>query len=205
MNNAHDHLEIEVKFHLPQPEALARGITDLGATVHPRIFEVNLRFEDANHTLRADQKLLRLRQDDACRLTFKSRPKAMDTECKVYRELEVTVSDFDTMRGILDAMGFHVVQTYEKWRQKFEWKDVELCMDTMPYGHFLEIEGAEADIKGVAAHLGLPWEKRILSNYLAMFEMVRTRHNLPFDDLTFSNFKPYAIDLTPLWNELEAG
>lgn len=205
MNDAPDQLEIEVKFHLAQPEALHRHLADLGAVAQPNIFERNLRFEDSNHTLKANQKLLRLRRDESCRLTFKSRPLPMDTECKVYRELEVTVSDFDAMQAILTAMGFHAVQTYEKWRQKYAWQEVELCMDTMPYGSFLEIEGAEADIKRAASLLELPWEKRILSNYLAIFEMVRTRYNLPFDDVTFANFEPYPIDMTPLLGELEAG
>jgi adenylate cyclase, class 2 len=205
MNNTQDHLEVEVKFHLERPEALCRRLTDLGATARPRVFERNLRFEDPNHTLQADQKLLRLRQDDACRLTFKSKPSPMDTQCKVYRELEVAVGDFDAMQAILNAMGFLAVQTYEKWRQEFAWKRVTLCVDTMPFGHFLEIEGEEAQIKRAAAHLALPWEKRILTNYLAIFERVRSRYNLPFEDVTFSNFESYPIDMTPLLGDLEAG
>jgi adenylate cyclase class 2 len=205
MNKAQDHLEVEVKFHLTRPEVLRRRLTDLDATARPRIFERNLRFEDSNHTLRAGQKLLRLRQDDACRLTFKSKPSSMVTQCKVYRELEVAVGDFDAMQAILNALGFMAVQTYEKWRQEFEWKGVTLCVDTLPFGHFLEIEGEQAQIKHAAAHLALPWEKRILANYLAIFERVRARYNLPFDDVTFSNFEPYPIDMTPLLGELEAG
>lgn len=205
MNNTQDYLEVEVKFHLTQPEALRRRLTDLGATSRPKIFERNLRFEDPNHTFKAQKKLLRLRLDQTSRLTFKSKPSPMDTECKVYRELEVTVSDFDAMQAILNAMGFRAVQTYEKWRQEFAWKNVALCVDTMPFGHFLEIEGDEADIKRAAANLALPWEKRILANYLAIFERVRTRYNLPFDDVTFSNFEQYPIDMTPLLGDLEAG
>ncbi len=205
MDKSQNQLEVEVKFHLQQVEAMQQRLIGFGAIAHPKVFELNLRFEDAEHTLKADQKLLRLRRDDACRLTFKSKPSTMNTECKVYREMEVTVSDFNTMQDILNALGFHTVQTYEKWRQVFVWKDVELCIDTLPYGSFLEIEGSEEKIKDAAALLNLPWKKRILANYLAIFEMVRSRDNLPFHDVTFSNFKPYPTDISSLLNELEAG
>lgn len=198
-------LEIEVKFHLANPDAFRNRLCKLGATERPKIFEHNLRFEDSNHSLKAGDKLLRLRQDDSCRLTFKSKPSAIETECKVYRELEVTVNDFDTMQGILNGLGFSAVQTYEKWRQRFLWEDVELCLDTMPYGSFLEIEGTENGIKSTAALLSLPWEKRILANYLSMFEALRSRHNLPFSDVTFENFERHPADITPLLVEFEAG
>ncbi len=205
MNKSQKMLEVEVKFHLEQPDRMQQRLIDLGATFQPRMFELNLRFEDADHTLESKQQLLRLRRDASCRLTFKSKPSPMETECKVYRELEVAVDDFDTMQAILNALGFKAVQTYEKWRQVFAWKGVELCIDTLPYGSFLEIEGSEVDIKAAAQMLHLPWHKRILSNYLAIFEVLRSRNNLPFKDVTFSNFEPYPSQLQPLLDELEAG
>jgi adenylate cyclase, class 2 len=119
--------------------------------------------------------------------------------------LEVGVSDFDTMRGILQGLGYHTAQVYEKWRQTFHWESVELCLDTMPYGTFLEIEGPREKIRPAADRLGLVWEKRILKNYLAMFEALRVQENLPFHDVTFSNFENHATDITPLLKTFEAG
>ena len=136
---------------------------------------------------------------------FKSKPGQTDPQFKVYRELEVSVSDFDTMRGILRGLGYHTAQVYEKWRQTFHWENVELCLDTMPYGTFLEIEGPQESIKPAADHLGLAWERRILKNYLAMFEALRVRENLPFHDVTFSNFESHPVDIAPLLNTFEAG
>lgn len=205
MDHSQDHLEVEVKFHLKNPEEMCKHIIDLGATARPKHYELNLRFDDAGQTLTTHQKLLRLRSDNGCRLTFKSKPSHVESECKVFRELEVTVNDFDAMKGILNALGFHAVQTYEKWRQVFTWKNVEMCIDTLPYGSFLEIEGPETGIKETAAQLNLPWNKRILANYLAIFESIRTKDNLPFQDVTFANFAPYPTDLSPLLGELEAG
>lgn len=200
-----NNLEVEVKFHIDRPEIIQRRLAELDETAPPNVFESNLRFEDNDHTLKTRGQLLRLRRDNACRLTFKSRPGQTNSQFKVFKELEVTVSDFDTMRGILDGLGYHTAQVYEKWRQTFHWKDVELCLDTMPYGTFLEIEGPQESIPPAADHLGLAWEKRILKNYLAMFEALRDRENLPFHDVTFSNFENHSVDITPLLKTFEAG
>ncbi len=195
MNNSRDHLEVEVKFHIDQPDQMASHLTELAEVAQPKAFETNLRFEDSQHNLKANHQLLRLRQDQTCRLTYKSKPHKTDSQCKVYRELEVEVGDFDAMRSILQELGYHTAQIYEKWRQVFQWQDVEICLDTMPYGTFLEIEGPEERIKLTAQRLGLPWEKRILENYLAMFETLRKDNNLPFKDVTFSNFEPYPMEM----------
>ena len=38
--------------------------------------------------------------------------------------------------------------------------------------------------------------KRITLNYLAIFDIIRRKLNLPFTDITFDNFKKISIDLT---------
>jgi adenylate cyclase class 2 len=189
-----DNLEVEVKFHIGRPAPLLEHLSEIGQVVQPRTLETNLRFDDHQDQLKANHQLLRLRRDKTCRLTYKSKPPPMDTQCKVYREFEVEISDFDTMHAILTALGYHAVQIYEKWRQIFRWQDVEICLDTMPYGTFLEIEGPQDSIQSAAQRLGLSWEKRILENYLAIFEALRKQNHLPFKDVTFSNFKSHPMD-----------
>lgn len=205
MNSSAEHLEVEVKFFLNQPEKMQQRIVALGATSQPKMFETNLRLEDSGHTLKANNKLLRLRKDRSSRLTFKCKPSSGTSECKVYRELEVEINDFDMMKDIFAELGYRPVQIYEKWRQTYQLKDVELCMDTMPYGTFLEIEGPEESIKTTAQNLKLAWEDRILSNYLAIFQMLRTHSNLPFNDVTFANFEKNPADITPILASLKAG
>lgn len=204
MDEKTDNLEIEVKFHIAHVSEMHQRILDLGAKALPKVFETNLRYENPQNNLKQTGRLLRLRKDKTSRLTFKSRPDHQDTECKVYHELEVEVSDFDTMAAILDALGYKKVQIYEKWRQTFSWRDVLLCLDTMPFGNFLEIEGPRKSIKDVADQLGLPWGKRILDNYLAMFDVLRKGSGLPFKDLTFSNFEQYKADIRPYLAAMQA-
>ena len=166
-------LEIEVKFHLPEIKPVRDGLLAIGAIQYGRVFETNIRFEDVSNSLRKQGILLRLRKDDRIRLTFKSSPSRPDTQFKVHRELEVEVGDFEACHSILKGLGFHQEQIYEKWRETFVLNNTKFLIDTMPYGVFLEIEGQKSSIRNNADRLGLNWEKRILLNYLEIFEVVQ--------------------------------
>lgn len=192
-----EHLEIEVKFHLPDPLSMADRLMALGAVAQPKVFERNLCFDDDCNRLVQAGRLLRLRKDNQCRLTFKSRPRQQTSDFKIVKELEVTVSDFDTMCDMLHALGYCQVRVYEKWRQTFEWEDVLLCLDTLPFGHFLEIEGPCEAIRNAATQLTLVWNERIIKNYLAIFEVLRDGLSLPFTDVTFDHFEGSRIDIAP--------
>ncbi len=188
-------LETEIKFYLPDLPSIRQRIMDLGAESRGRFFENNVRFEDALLTLKKKKSLLRLRRDRNTKLTYKSTPPEPDHQFKTMRELEVEVSDFDTMHLILEALGFHREQVYEKWRETLVLNHTQFCLDSMPYGDFLEIEGQKQDIINFAVRLGLRWDRRILLNYLHIFEILQNNLNLNFSDVTFDNFKHVEVDL----------
>lgn len=195
-----DNLEVEVKFLVPDLPALRDSLLALGATpVHARVFERNERFETGEAALLRRGELLRLRQDTGVRLTFKG-PSAADaaSEVKIREEIEVAVGDFDVMSAILQRLGFRPVQTYEKYRETFAWGDLEVVLDEMPYGDFVELEGPEASIRDAAGRLGLDWSQRITTNYLALMAHLKSAFGLTFDDLTFANFEGVAANITAL-------
>jgi adenylate cyclase class 2 len=199
-----EHLEIEVKFYLSDMDTIRDRILELGAVSMGRIFETNLRFDDADNSLIEKKSLLRLRRDTKTILTFKSEPAFKNDQFKILKELEVEVSDFATMKHILESLGFREEQVYEKWRETFRLNSANLCLDTMPYGDFLEIEGQKEDIKKLASQIGLKWKKRILLNYLEIFDVIKQKSNLPFYDVTFSNFINIRFDLAEYIDLLEA-
>jgi adenylate cyclase, class 2 len=198
-----EHLEIEVKFYLSDMDSTRDRILELGAVSMGRIFETNLRFDDADNRLIEKKSLLRLRRDTKTILTFKSEPPFKNDQFKILKELEVEVSDFTTMKHILESLGFQEEQVYEKWRETFRLNSTNLCLDTMPYGDFLEIEGQKEDIKELAYRIGLKWQKRILFNYLAIFDVIKQKLNLPFYDVTFSNFINIRFDLAEYLDLIE--
>lgn len=194
-----DRLEVEVKFIVADLAELRRRLLAAGGEqVRPRIFERNVRFDTPGETLRTSLQLLRLRQDDRVRLTFKGPVDNTTSEAKVREEIEVEVADFGTMSAILQKVGFVAHQVYEKYRETFRLGEVEVVLDELPFGDFVELEGAEAAIRAAAGRLGLAWEERVLINYLGLFTLLRERYTLSFADLTFENFADLEITASDL-------
>lgn len=193
-------LEIEVKFLVADEGALRQRLEAAGAQqVRRRVHEHNVRFDDEGGTLLKEGKLLRLRQDDAARLTFKGVAQSDRlSQAKVREELETTVGDFDLAMAILERLGFKPQQVYEKYRETFRLGDVEVVLDELPFGRFVELEGSEADIRDAAHRLDLPWEDRILDNYLLLMARAKAHFGLPFDDLTFENFAGRDVSISEL-------
>jgi adenylate cyclase class 2 len=189
------HLEVEVKFLVDDLAGWRERLLAAGAVlVKPRVYERNVRLDTADQALLQQWQLLRLRQDTAVRLTFKGPvPEDVVSEAKVREELEVIVEDFETAVLIFQRLGFAPVQVYEKYRETFQLAGVEVVLDEMPFGNFLELEGSEVGIRTAAAILGLDWDKRLTTNYLAIMAQLKARYDLPFDDITFANFESLSV------------
>jgi adenylate cyclase class 2 len=188
---AENNLEVEVKFLIDKPAGIRQQILAAGAEiVRPRIYERNVRYDTAENALLQKLELLRLRQDTRVILTFKG-PAEEDrsSEARIREEVEVEVSDFAQMEIILRRLGYEPQQVYEKYREAFSLGEVEIVLDELPFGTFVELEGNEQAIKQTAEILGLDWQERILANYLAMMDALARQHDLPFRDLSFENFR----------------
>jgi adenylate cyclase class 2 len=186
--------EIEVKFFIADLPALLEKVRNLGALMlRPRMLEVNLRFDTPDMQLGKRAQVLRLRQDDQSILTFKSPGKIVDGVIS-RTELEVLVSDFQTTRALLEALGFQVFMTYEKYRQNFKLNDLVASVDELPYGNFIELEGSSPEhVRSTAALLGLDWEQRINLSYTALLGLFNQNTGHTFQDLSFEVFSGLRV------------
>jgi adenylate cyclase class 2 len=198
-------IETEVKFHLVDPPAMRARLIDLGALSSGRTLERNVCFDTEAHDLRRHKSLLRLRQDRRVTLTFKSPPAETDPGFKQLVELEVEVGDFEAMRRILHAVGFRPQHAYEKQRETLRLGRTAFCVDTLPYGDFLEIEGPRGEIRDCAGRLGVDWDRRILLTYLEIFAIVKSRLGLNCEDATFDNFNGIDVCLADCLPMMETG
>lgn len=182
-------LEQEVKFYLHDLKALEEKLITLGASLRqPRTYELNLRFDTPDRRLSAAFQALRLRQDNRARLTYKGASDPL-REISARAELEVEVSDLSTARAILEALGYEVVVSYEKFRAAYLLEDVEISLDEMPFGNFCEIEGPDSEsIRKCAQVLKLDWEKRSKLSYLALFGILKEKMHLDVENLSFNEF-----------------
>ena len=195
--------ELEVKLFASDLPAVERQLNSLGARLTlPRIFEVNLRFDTPNGELGQTLRVLRLRQDNIARLTYKG-PATGLGGARLRQEIEFEVSDFAAAQALLEGLGYQVVMTYEKYRAAYDLDGAEVSLDQLPYGTFVEVEGPDPEtIQSVTRKLGLDWEATIPASYTVLFDQLKARLNLSFRDLSFENFKglvvtPADLDVRP--------
>ncbi|MFZ4815725.1 MAG: class IV adenylate cyclase [Phototrophicaceae bacterium] len=184
--------EVEVKLHVSNFNAVIPALKRMGAELAvPRVFERNVRYDTVNRSLSAQDIVLRLRQDNGVRLTFKDKILGDAITRGVHQrfEAEVSVSDFDTMNLILERLGFKPYMTYEKYRTTYDFNEIEIVLDEMPYGNFIEIEAPdEAAITPILEQLGLQSAPKSPYSYSKLFAHVKRNLKLDFNDLTFANF-----------------
>jgi adenylate cyclase class 2 len=195
--------ELEVKFYLNHPAQLQNRLEALGAHLaHPRVHEINLRFDTPTLDLLRSGRLLRLRQDTEARITYKG-PGRVEGGARLRQELEFVASDFDMARAVIEALGYELMMMYEKQRATYALGDVLVTLDEMPYGSFAEIEGPDGEsIQQAAVKLNLNWDTRILDSYTMLFEHARQVFGFTFRDLSFDNFAnlpvpPEALGVVP--------
>ncbi len=180
--------EIEAKFFVKNLNRIELRLQELKAQlIQPRIHEINLRFDDANNNLRSSFRVLRLRQDEKARLTFKGPSEEQAGGILSRREIEFVVEDFEKARELLEALGYRVVVFYEKFRATYELNDAHIMLDELPYGQFIEIEGKNAEtIHRTADLLGINWSAMVKAGYHALFERVTGKYNLEPSQLSFA-------------------
>ena len=185
--------EVEVKLHTPDLAAVQEALEAAGAMlVKPRVFERNVRYDSADGSLMAAGIVLRLRQDEAVKLTYKA-DASVERGIVSRFEAEVEVSDFKTMDVILRRLGYVVALVYEKYRATYELDGAEIVLDELPYGNFTEIEGDAATIERVVEALGLRGCRRMSGSYIDIFWDVKARLGLVARDCSFAAFEDIKI------------
>ena len=191
--------ELEAKFYLQDKDKLEERLKTLGAdSVHGRVLETNLRFDTPDGVLGRTHQVLRLRKDTRVWLTYKSASEVQDGVFN-RQEIEFEISDFEAGQGFLAALGYQVSVIYEKFRTTYSLDGLEVVIDELPYGDFLEIEGDEPQaIRACAASLGLDWSAVLQQSYLGLFTVLREKMGFNFRDLTFENFRMLQVGIDQL-------
>jgi adenylate cyclase class 2 len=136
--------EIEKKYRVsPEEAASLRGrLRAAGAESRGEEFEENTLY--AGPGLERGNRVLRLRRVRGGRsiFTFKE-SMAGAAGIKRRREDETAVADPEALAAILEALGYTPTAVYEKRRETWLVAGVEVVIDELPFGQFIEIEGAE--------------------------------------------------------------
>lgn len=94
-------------------------------------------------------------------------------------EFEIDSSKVESLRSMFGALGYCIEHIFEKRRYKLEpINNCDFVVDELPFGYFIELEGAEEDIEKSIKKLGLENNERINGTYLKLWEEYKKENNL---------------------------
>src|SRR3954447_21745869 len=171
--------EIEVKFALKDRNDLVRKLHDIGGQrLYPETFEDNIVL-DRRGELRTKGALLRVRRFGKYSIATYKGPMSIEAGVKSREEVQTGVESFELAIKIFDALGFKPVFRYQKFREVWRLRDVEVVLDRTPIGEYFEIEGPIDTIRTIAAELGMSMDNAIRQTYADLYRQARrTRSDL---------------------------
>lgn len=147
-------IEIEKKYLIDKKRIveMTAKLGELGAAFTYETFEEN--YLHRGGELDGRNAVLRLRKTQTRTiLTYKEKV-ATDNDFKHQIEFETEVSDVDATESIIDKLGYKLSVIYEKHRKAWHLENVEVVLDELPFGYYMEIEGSMEDIATVEKLLG---------------------------------------------------
>jgi adenylate cyclase class 2 len=155
MDQATMMLETEKKYRLSKArqDEIATSLEELGATFSGVDLEENTIYGGV--ALEANGGVVRIRKtQDRALLTYKRR---IENEADVKRQIEyeTEIGDADIAAKIIGELDLKPRIVYEKRRRTWSFLDVEITLDELPFGFFMEIEGPIASIGDAEARLKL--------------------------------------------------
>src|SRR5215213_4668720 len=183
-------IETEKKYRLDKRRLveLTKKLGELGAEFAYEAFEEN--YLHRGGVLDVSNAILRLRKTpEKTILTYKERLNG-NTDVKRKIEFETVVADVEATERIIEKLGYHLSVVYEKHRKAWHFRKVEVVLDELPFGFFMEIEGPLDHIEKVEELLeikDLEPEPRGYSRLTAKFgKEINGVFEARFDNFTLS-------------------
>ncbi|MCX7829666.1 MAG: class IV adenylate cyclase [Acidobacteria bacterium] len=180
------HMEVEVKVPFKNVEEVRNKILKAGGVLkRERHFESNFLYDFSDRSLSAQGCLLRIRElPEGALLTFKGKV-LQHEKFKTRPEAETLCQDKTAIKGILHSIGLKIYFRYEKYREEYNLCNALVCIDELPFGFFLEIEGDEENIEKVAEILVLDRNLFSKKSYAAIYAEICREQGKPFSDILF--------------------
>lgn len=171
--------EIEIKFPLRDRNDLVRRLHEIGAQrLYPETFEDNIVL-DRRGELRTKGALLRVRKFGKYSIATYKGPMSIEGGVKSREEVQTGVESFELAIQLLDSLGYKPVFRYQKFREVWRLRDVEVVLDRTPIGEYFEIEGPMDTIRTIAAELEMNMDQAIRQTYADLYRQARrTRSDL---------------------------
>lgn len=153
-------IEVEIKLPIENESAIAQKLLENDFKRAGKVRETDIYFNGIDRDFRQSDEAMRIRKTESLdgsyliadyddlanqmpneiyQLTYKG-PK-LDHVSMARKEIELQISDFESMKNILISLGFKPVLPVVKEREEFFGEDMNACLDHVEgLGWFLELE-----------------------------------------------------------------
>ncbi len=147
-------IEIEKKYLLTQEqrERISTDLKELDAEFIGEDFEENTLYDGG--ILTEQYAALRVRKIEGNTILTYKRRVQNDTNIKHQIEHETKVENAEETENIIESLGFKKSLVYEKRRRTWKFRNVEIVLDELPFGLYMEIEGSQNAIAEAEMILG---------------------------------------------------
>ncbi len=176
--------EIEVKFRLENEKAFIDHLNKMGFINVKDVFETNIIFDMMDGSYSSRGRLVRVRETDKGNILTYKEKQGEDSQYKVRTEIETSIDDSEQMIEMLKYMGFIISFVYQKKRMYFTKDDIEITIDKLPFGNYIEIEATKNQIVNLSKELNLEMTEISNMSYLALYYKVCRRQNIQPSSVT---------------------
>jgi adenylate cyclase, class 2 len=171
--------EIEVKAKIKNIKIIKKKLIKLGCVLSGSIIQEDKIFihKSINYPFKKkDKVVLRIRKSNSRHILTLKKNKTNELDCI---EKETCVDKPKEMQEILVYMGYRIVATVKKRRQKCKYKDINICVDNVnSLGKFIELEKItenksngkkiQEELFDFLKLLGIKKEERVFKGYDTM-------------------------------------
>ncbi len=184
--------ETEVKFKLGDEKSLVNNITEMGFVKVKEVFETNLIFDMKDSSYSSMGRLIRVRMTDKGNILTYKEKQGEDTVYKVRTEIETGIDDSEQMIEMLKYMGFIITFVYQKRRKYYKKDNIEITVDELPFGKYIEMESTREEIDILSKKLNLELTEISNMSYLDLYESICEEDGIESSSITAFTDEDYS-------------
>ncbi len=158
-------LDRQIKFKIDNIDTILNKFRNLNAVFIDGVFEKTTLFDNENGELQKNGIFIRTRNGYENTLTLKERDDSLKHDYFERKKTTIEIENVDDMNYVLKVMGLINNKVMEKYRLSWIIEQINVTIDELPYGVFLEIHGDDKEINKICELIDIKKENIINETY----------------------------------------
>ena len=154
--------EIEIKFKIEKADDIRTKLLDLGGVPKKPYKQTTYGFFSDDSIEKGIFPRIRNERGKIA-LTVKVRPQKK-TEYFERKEYSVEISNVKDGIDVMESLGYDQIRIFKKTREEWKFKNVEVVLDKLYFGDYMEIEGPKEKIEEMVKKLGFENKEGIIKS-----------------------------------------